>query len=72
VSGSNAHGTFGPDLTHLMSRATLGAGAAPMTRRNLRLWITNPEIFKPGSRMPAMQLPDDQIDAVTAYLLTLH
>ena len=72
VSGTNAHGTFGPDLTHLMSRATLGAGAAPMTRRNLRLWITNPETFKPGSRMPAMQLPDDDIDAVTAYLLTLH
>jgi cytochrome c oxidase subunit II len=72
VSGTNAHGTFGPDLTHLMSRATLGAGAAPITRRNLRLWITNPETFKPGSRMPAMQLPDDDIDAVTAYLLTLH
>jgi cytochrome c oxidase subunit 2 len=72
VSGTNAHGTFGPDLTHLMTRGTLGAGAAPMTRGNLRLWITNPETFKPGSRMPAMQLPDDAIDAVTAYLLTLH
>ena len=72
VSGTIARGTFGPDLTHLMSRTTLGAGAAAMTRGNLRVWITNPETFKPGSRMPAMQLPDDDVDAVTAYLLTLH
>jgi cytochrome c oxidase subunit 2 len=31
----------------------------------------NPDTFKPGSKMPAMQLRPDQLDAVTAYLLTL-
>jgi cytochrome c oxidase subunit II len=72
VSGTNARGTFGPDLTHLMSRQTIGAGAAPMTRTNLQLWIKNPDTFKPGSRMPAMQLPSDEVDAVAAYLVTLH
>jgi cytochrome c oxidase subunit II len=71
VSGTNAHGTFGPDLTHLMSRHTIGAGAAPLTQHNLRRWIMNPDIFKPGSKMPAMQLKSDELDAVTAYLLTL-
>jgi cytochrome c oxidase subunit II len=72
VSGTNAHGTFGPDLTHLMSRATIAAGAALLTPENLRDWIRNPETFKPGSKMPAMQLRPDDLDAVTAYLLTLE
>jgi cytochrome c oxidase subunit II len=72
VSGTNAHGTFGPDLTHLMSRATIAAGAAPLTANNLRDWIMNPDTFKPGSKMPAMQLKPDELDAVTAYLLTLE
>jgi cytochrome c oxidase subunit 2 len=71
VSGTNAHGTFGPDLTHLMSRTTIAAGAALLTPDNLRDWIRNPETFKPGSKMPAMQLRPDDLDAVTAYLVTL-
>jgi len=72
VSGTNAHGTFGPDLTHLMSRDTIGAGAARLTPDNLRDWIVNPDTFKPGSKMPAMQLKPGELDAVTAYLLTLE
>jgi cytochrome c oxidase subunit II len=72
VSGTDAHGAFGPNLTHLMSRETIAAGAALNTRENLRLWIRNPEVFKPGSRMPAMHLDEEEIDAVTSYLLTLH
>ena len=72
VSGTNAHGTFGPDLTHLMGRETIASGAAMNTPENLRLWITNPEILKPGSRMPAMHMDQEEIDAVTSYLLTLH
>ena len=72
ISGTSAHGTFGPDLTHLMSRETIAAGAALNTPQNLRLWITNPEAIKPGSRMPAMHLEQEEIDAVTSYLLTLH
>ena len=31
VGGTVADGVFGPDLTHLMSRDTIGAGAAPNT-----------------------------------------
>ena len=72
VSGTNAHGKFGPDLTHLMSRETIAAGAAANTPENLRLWIKDPDTFKPGSLMPAMQLQDQDLDAVTAYLLTLR
>jgi cytochrome c oxidase subunit II len=72
VGGTVADGRFGPDLTHLMSRATLAAGAAPNTRETLRAWIENPDSLKPGSRMPAMNLGDKELDQVTAYLLTLH
>jgi len=72
VTGTVADGRFGPDLTHLMSRETIASGAAPNTPENLRLWIQNPDAIKPGSKMPAMELSDQQLDAVTAYLATLH
>jgi cytochrome c oxidase subunit II len=72
VSGTNSKGTFGPDLTHLMSRETIAAGAAVNTPKNLRLWVKNPDDIKPGARMPAMQLNDQQLDNVVAYLLSLH
>jgi cytochrome c oxidase subunit 2 len=72
VSGTAANGRFGPDLTHLMSRSTLASGAAENTPANLRLWIQNPDAIKPGSLMPAMKLSDADLNAVTAYLETLH
>jgi cytochrome c oxidase subunit 2 len=72
VAGTAANGRFGPDLTHLMSRDTIAAGAAPNTRENLRLWIQNPDAIKPGSLMPAMQLNEHDLDALTSYLETLR
>ena len=72
VSGTVADGRFGPDLTHLMSRDTIASGAAPNTRENLRAWIQNPDTIKPGSLMPAMQLKDHDLDALTDYLMTLR
>jgi len=72
VAGTVANGRFGPDLTHLMSRETIAAGAALNTPENLRLWIQKPEAIKPGSLMPAMELTDRELDAVTAYLETLE
>jgi cytochrome c oxidase subunit II len=38
----------------------------------LRDWIKDPDHLKKGSLMPAMQLSDEQIDAVVAYLSTLQ
>ena len=72
VSGTVANGRFGPDLTHLMSRDTIAAGAAPNTPENLRRWILNPNAIKPGSLMPAMELNDQELDTLTAYLETLR
>lgn len=71
IRGTAATGTFGPDLTHVMSRDTIASGSVINNRENLREWIKNPDTFKPGSLMPAMQLSDDQLDQITAYLATL-
>jgi cytochrome c oxidase subunit 2 len=72
IRGTTADGTFGPDLTHLMSRETLAAGVVPNTRDNLRKWIANPHDIKPGSLMPAFGLDDEQLEDVVTYLETLH
>ena len=72
VSGTPADGRFGPDLTHLMSRATIASGAAENNHANLRLWIKNPDAIKLGSLMPAMQLNDTDLDALVIYLETLR
>jgi cytochrome c oxidase subunit II len=71
VLGTAATGRFGPDLTHLMSRATLASGAMDNNPASLRQWIKSPDTFKRGALMPAMQLTDEQLDKVTAYLETL-
>jgi cytochrome c oxidase subunit 2 len=71
VAGTVANGRYGPDLTHLMSRDTLGSGAATNNAQNLKAWVTDPNTFKPGNLMPAMHLSDRDNAAITAYLLTL-
>jgi cytochrome c oxidase subunit 2 len=72
IQGTSAKGTFGPDLTHLMSRETLGSGAAPNTPEKLRAWVRNPQAIKEGCLMPDMQLSNQELDQIVAYLLTLR
>jgi cytochrome c oxidase subunit II len=72
VSGTVATGRFGPDLTHLASRDTIASGPVPNTPANLRQWIADPNVMKPGSLMPSMHMNDHELDAITAYLDTLH
>jgi cytochrome c oxidase subunit 2 len=72
IAGTAAHGAFGPDLTHLMSRRTIAAGAAKNTLGDLLAWIYNPALIKPGCKMPSMGLSTQQSAAVAAYLETLR
>jgi len=72
VRGTEAGGTVGPDLTHLMSRQTIAAGAAPNNAGILAAWIANPQAIKPGTRMPTLGLAGPQIGDISAYLATLH
>lgn len=66
-----ARGTVGPNLTHVGARTTVAGAMLPNTEAWLRRWITNAPSLKPGSLMPAMPLPDDQVTALIAYLQSL-
>ena len=71
VRGTVATGQFGPDLTHLMSRHTLGAGVAKINKANLHSWVLDPEHLKPGARMPAMKVKGEPLDQIVDYLMSL-
>ena len=72
VAGSVAHGHKGPDLTHLMSRATIAAGLLDNNVNTLSGWISDPQALKPGALMPPTWLSGPQLHAVVAYLGTLQ
>lgn len=71
VRGTSAAGTLGPDLTHLASRQYLAAGMLPMTRGALAAWIADPQGVKPGNNMPMVPLTPDELQALSAYLVSL-
>src|SRR5919204_734639 len=71
IQGTNARATLGPDLTHIASRKLIGAGALPNTRGYLAGWILNPQVLKPGTRMPPTQLQADDLNALLDYLESL-
>ena len=72
IRGTSAHGTIGPDLTHVATRATLAALTIPNTARGLTRWITDPQQIKPGAKMPAVDLGSGERRAVVAYLRSLR
>jgi cytochrome c oxidase subunit 2 len=71
VRGSEAGGTAGPDLTHLMSRASIAAGTLPNDAGSIAAWLANPQAVKPGNHMPMLHLSGAELDAIDAYLVTL-
>jgi cytochrome c oxidase subunit 2 len=72
VRGTRAGAISAPDLTHLMSRRTLAAGAVPNNPGNLAAWIQNAQSIKPNSLMPNQYLTGEQLSDVQAYLETLR
>jgi cytochrome c oxidase subunit 2 len=74
VRGTSARGTFGPDLTHLMSRETLAAGMIhnDLKGEKLREWIADPQKIKPGCLMPAFGLSESALDDAVRYLASLE
>jgi cytochrome c oxidase subunit 2 len=62
--------SVGPDLTHIATRRTLGAGALVNTPENLAAWLHDPGDFKPGSNMPNFKLSDGDVRALVAFLET--
>jgi cytochrome c oxidase subunit 2 len=72
INGTVALAHVGPDLTHLATRSQIGAGMLDNTPGNLRLWLRNPQMVKPGVEMPNFQFTEDQVSALAAYLETLR
>lgn len=74
IGGSPAY----PDLTHVGSRTTIAGGVLENTPEEMRRWIHNPSLVKPGNMMWVkgylanhIQLtPDDEV-ALVAYLQSL-
>jgi cytochrome c oxidase subunit 2 len=72
ITGTPAGAGLGPDLTHLASRAWIGAGTLTNTRDHLGEWIRDPQRFKPGVRMPATPLDDQDLSMLLDYLESLR
>jgi cytochrome c oxidase subunit II len=68
VSGTNASGTIGPDLSHLASRGFIGAGTLKNDPQHLGDWILDPQDSKPGNYMPPTNLDQTSLDALLSYL----
>jgi cytochrome c oxidase subunit 2 len=69
VRGHGAEGGTGPDLTHVASRATIGAGILPNTRASLTGWIAATQQIKPGANMPSFNgLTGPELHALATYL----
>ncbi len=72
VRGTEAVGQIGPDLTHIGSRVSIGAGTFLTDQQALVRWISHTDRVKPGVFMPSFgMLPDSDIEAIGHYLLSL-
>ena len=72
VRGTTADGELGPDLTHLASRETIGAGLMPLTAENLADFVSDPQDDKLGVTMPPTEITGRELDDVVAYLMALE
>jgi cytochrome c oxidase subunit 2 len=68
-----------PNLTHLATRTTLGAGLAELNQDTLAAWLRDPQDLKPGNRMKKLAnvyrsggLSEEQVGQLVAYLMTLE
>lgn len=66
-----SEGIGGPNLTHFASRDCFAGCMLDTNEDNLNRWLSDPAQVKPGSFMPNLHLTEDQIKALTAYLLSL-
>ena len=81
IQGSKkAKGKIGPNLTHFGSRQHMAAGILVNNQVNLRNWIRNPDLIKPGNIMsgqgavymdPNKSLTESEVIALASYLQSL-
>lgn len=72
VTGTNADGRIGPDLTDVGSRAMLAAETLPNTAENVARWIASGKSIKPENAMPEFKnLTADELTMLATYLTSL-
>ena len=72
IRGTDAGSRLGPDLTHVASRNMIAAETLPNTVGALAGWVVDPQRIKPGIQMSPNPLSPDDLQAVIAYLQSLH
>jgi cytochrome c oxidase subunit 2 len=73
VRGTAAVGVVGPDLTHIGSRRSVGVNPLPVTQANLKRFIVNGQLVKPGNRMPSFGIFDDaELANLASFLASLR
>lgn len=72
VDGTSAVGKVGPDLSDIGGRVTLAAGMIDNTPENMAAWIRDPQAIKPGALMPKVNLNEQEIEALVAFLEVLN
>jgi cytochrome c oxidase subunit II len=73
IRGTPADGVVGPDLTHVASRRTIGAGILLTEPDAFARWLAETKVIKPDVHMPQFHmLPPEDIRALAAYLSGLQ
>ena len=72
IQGTPAAGVLGPDLSHVGSRHTIAAGILENTQENRVEWIRDPMAVKPGAKMPALELTEEELQTLATYLGSLE
>ncbi|MGH2751391.1 MAG: cytochrome c oxidase subunit II [Actinomycetota bacterium] len=70
--GLEAQPKIGPNLTHFAGRSTFAGATFENNAENLAAWLRDPDGVRPGSKMPALDLSEDQINDLVAYLQSLE
>jgi cytochrome c oxidase subunit II len=72
VDATQAGGMAGPNLDGFANRERFASYTFPNDDENLAAWLAGPADVKPGAKMPDLDLNQEQIDALIAYLRTLE
>lgn len=71
LRGVSERSHVGSDMSGMASRSLI-AGVLPYSQENMRRWLRNPADIKPGTRMPALNLSEEELDALVFYIHTLE
>jgi cytochrome c oxidase subunit 2 len=73
IRGTPAESSVGPDLTHVGSRRSLGAGVVGNHIGTMAAWIAGAQDLKPGNLMPSMNVyTGRELRAISAWLESLE